>query len=262
MNEPLVSVVMPAYNSEKYIKAAIASVVAQTHQNWDLIAIDDGSRDDTGKIIAEFAAADNRIRFFKNERNLGVSATRNKAIALAIGEWVAFLDSDDMWNEEKLEKQLVLARNSGSDFVFTGSAFVDENGNFYRGTFSVPDTLDFRHLRLHNVIPCSSVMIRKNLLKSVRMERDDIHEDFAAWLSILKSGVIAYGINEPLLIYRISAGSRSRNKLRSAKMTYRVFRTTGCGRVGSAYFLCRHLAASIYKYARIGKLKKAYGEAV
>lgn len=253
IEKPLISVIMPSYNSEKYILEAINSVIAQTFHYWELIVIDDGSDDNSTDIIKEIINVDNRVKFYKNKENKGVSATRNRGISLARGEWIAFLDSDDVWECDKLQKQLNSAERNDANFLFTGSSFITESGVEYEGRFEVPEKVTYKQLRKHNVIACSSVLIKKCLLREVKMERDDIHEDYAAWLRILKNGNIAYGINEPLLIYRISRNSKSGNKFKTFKMTYQVYKFIGLNSMYSTYFMCSHILNSIKKYRRIGK---------
>ena len=249
--ESLVSIIMPAYNCEKYVEEAINSVLAQTYQNWELIVIDDGSKDNTFQIITEFGQKDSRIKPLQNEKNMGVSATRNRGIDLANGDWIAFLDSDDMWVPTKLEKQLKVAEEKSAEFLFTGASYIDEEGKPFKGIFEIPEIVSHKRLRYLNVISCSSVLIKKKFFNTIRMERDEMHEDYAAWLRILRLGINAFGINEPMLIYRISRHSKSGNKLKTVKMTYKVFRFIGINPIGSAYFMLRHIIGSLGKYKRI-----------
>lgn len=250
-NEVLVSIVMPAYNCEESIVESINSVINQTYQNWELIVLDDGSKDNTLKVIMEFGNKDSRVKPLKNERNMGVSETRNRGIAHATAEWIAFLDSDDMWDSTKLEKQFKLAKQNSAEFLFTGASYINEQGEPFKGTFEVPEKISYKKLRNQNVISCSSVLIKKKFFDNIKMEKDDIHEDYAVWLRVLKTDVIAYGVNEPLLIYRISKDSKSGNKLKTVKMTYGVFRFVGINPIGSAYFMTRHVIASVGKYRKI-----------
>lgn len=250
-NEALVSIVMPAYNCEKYVVEAINSILAQTYRNWELLVLDDGSKDNTLRIIEEFSQNDSRIKALPNGKNMGVSATRNRGIELASGEWIAFLDSDDMWEPEKLEKQFEIVDKEAAEFLFTGSSYINEEGEPYKGIFEVPEKITYKKLRNQNVISCSSVLVRKKYFENIKMEKDEMHEDYAVWLRILKFGVTAYGVNEPLLIYRISRNSKSGNKMKTIKMTYKVFRFVGINPIGSAYFMMRHVIASVGKYKRI-----------
>lgn len=250
-NKDLVSIVMPAYNCEMYITEAINSVIDQTYSNWELLVIDDGSKDNTLQAINELADKDSRIKSIPNEKNIGVSATRNRGIDLASGEWISFLDSDDMWHPSKLEKQLKVVSKKSAEFIFTGASYINEEGLPFKGTFNVPEQITYKRLRKQNVISCSSVLVKKKYFKNIKMEKDEMHEDYAVWLRILRLGVIAYGVDEPLLIYRISKDSKSGNKLKTVKMTYKVFRFIGINPIGSAYFMTRHVLASIGKYRRI-----------
>lgn len=247
----LISIVMPAYNCEKIIAESIDSVIRQTYQNWELLVLDDGSKDNTLQIINEFAGKDSRIKSLPNEVNKGVSATRNRGIELAKGSWIAFLDSDDIWEPSKLEKQIEIAGKKSADFLFTGASYINEDGEPYKGIFEVPEEVTYKKLRNQNVISCSSVLIKKKYFENIKMEKDEMHEDYAVWLRVLKLGVTAHGVNEPLLIYRISKNSKSGNKLKTVKMTYKVFRFVGINPVGSTYFMIRHVLASVGKYRKI-----------
>lgn len=244
----LVSVIMPAYNSEKFIEESIKSVKQQTYKHWELLIIDDCSSDGTISLVEKILKEDTRIKLIRNEKNIGVSETRNKGIELAEGEWIAFLDSDDIWEPKKLEVQLKDLENNRGDFSFTGSSFINEIGIPFKGLFKVPKKSTFNSLKYHNVISCSSVVIKKAKMLNVKMKNDDFHEDYAAWLEILKSGVEARGINEPLLIYRISKNSKSGNKFKTLKMTYKVYRHVGINKVMSVVYLFTHIINSIKKY--------------
>lgn len=247
----VISIIMPAFNCDKYIQHAIESVRLQSYQNWELIVIDDCSSDNTLEVVRGIAEKDKRIRFFKNEKNIGVSETRNKAISLAQGEWIAFLDSDDIWEMSKLEKQIECARLESAEFVFTGAAYINETGDYYKGIFEVPKKVNLKKLKKQNVISCSSVLIKKKFFKTIKMENDDMHEDYAVWLRVLKKGVIAYGINEPLLIYRISSQSKSGNKIKTFKMTFKVFRFIGESRSKAMFYMLSHVYGSYKKYKKI-----------
>lgn len=242
---------MPAYNCEKYIKEAIISVLKQSYRLWELIIIDDCSTDKTVDIVRECVDYDNRIKLHINKNNQGVSSARNKGISLAKGMWIAFLDSDDIWERTKLEKQISLANNTGAKFLFTGSAYINEGGEYYPGIFEVPERVTYNSLKRQNVISCSSVLVQRSFFTNIKMENDDMHEDYAVWLRILKSGIEAYAVNEPLLIYRISPKSKSGNKFKTLKMTYKVFRFIELSRYKSIYFTISHVINSIYKYREI-----------
>jgi len=247
----LISIIMPAYNCEKYIAAAVQSVIEQTYDNWELIIVNDCSTDNTPNIIKDFQRKDSRIKIYENAQNLGVSATRNRCISEASGEWVAFLDSDDMWDARKLDLQIKYAQKNTAGFIFTGASYIDENGEKYKGIFEIPEKAAYKDLLKQNVISCSSAMAKREYFDDVKMENDDIHEDFCVWLRILRSVDFAHGINEPLLIYRITRASKSGNKMKSARMTYKTYRYAGLGRVKSWYYMTFYIARSLKKYRKI-----------
>ena len=247
----LVSIVMPAYNSEKYISDSINSVIKQTYTDWELIIIDDCSKDNTLSIVKEFQATYNNIRIYRNDENSGVSKTRNKGIYEAQGEWIAFLDSDDMWEENKLAIQMKYAQKNNANFMFTGVSYIDENGSYYKGIFEVPEKVAYKKLLKQNIISCSSVLVKKSYFTDIKMENDNIHEDFCVWLKILRLEPFAYGINQPLLIYRISRNSKSGNKIKSLKMAYKTYRYLGINPVKACYFMLFYIAKNLKKYKNI-----------
>lgn len=252
-NMPLVSIIMPAYNSEKYITDSINSVIAQTYKNWELIIIDDCSIDDTARIASEFQINEPRIYLYKNRYNCGVSETRNFGISIANAQWIAFLDSDDIWDTQKLEIQIKYALENHSDFLFTGVVFIKEDGTSLSWIMNVPQIVSYKQLLKHNIISCSSVLIRKELIENIGMHDDRTHEDFALWLSVLKNGNKACGIDEPLLSYRLSEGSKSGNKLKSIVMSYRTYRSVGFSIFNSLYYLLFLIINGIRKYSKIYK---------
>lgn len=247
-NNPTVSVVMPAYNTSKYISAAIESVLLQTFTDFELIVIDDCSKDDTYQIVKSYADKDRRIILLRNLQNSGVSATRNYGIEKALGKWIAFLDSDDMWRSDKLEKQLeLLDKNSDAIICYTASAFIDSDGNPYNYVMPAESKMTYRMLLKKNLLSCSSVVVRRDVISRVKMADDRMHEDYSAWLIILRETPYAYGINEPLLIYRLSTSSKSSNRLKSAKMLYHSYRYVGYNPVKSGFLLLCYSAHSISK---------------
>ena len=156
----LISIIIPAYNAEKTIDEAIQSVFQQTYQKWELIIINDCSSDKTEEFVKKYLDQNNKIIFLNNEKNLGVSATRNKGIAASKGEWIAFLDSDDKWNSEKLEKQVrLIKKNKMADLVFTGIAFINHRGLVSQYLLEVPESIGYRQLLKQNLMYCSSVIL-------------------------------------------------------------------------------------------------------
>ena len=248
----LVSIIMPAYNCEKYITEAIASVINQTYQNWELIVIDDCSQDNTVNIVKRLALEDTRINLYQNERNVGVSKTRNKGLSIAKGQWIAFLDSDDCWASEKLEKQMEFIKaHPNALLTYTASKFMDTQGNRYSYIMHAEKCVDYHAILRKNLISCSSVIVDRSLMISVGMVNDDITEDHATWLKILQKIPYAYGVDDPLLIYRISKTSRSGARLRAARRQYGCYRYIGKNILSAAMLTALYAFYSIQKRRKI-----------
>lgn len=218
---PLVSVIMPSYNAEKYIDEAIRSVIAQTYTNWELFVIDDGSTDRTARIAQSYAEKDSRVIFRQNSHNMGTANTRNIGIRLANGEWIATLDSDDIWHPEKLEIQLKKAQETGALFLYSSYSLFCEG---FRQEYTVPEKVDYSSLLTENVIGCSTVMMHKSILEDHLFPSEVYHEDYALWLDLLRAGYNAVGCTEVLTEWRIVKNSRSFNKRKSAKNRWIIYR--------------------------------------
>jgi teichuronic acid biosynthesis glycosyltransferase TuaG len=238
---------MPAYNAEKTIAASVESVLAQTFADFELIIVDDCSADETPSVCGLLAATDQRIRVLRNERNSGTAASRNRGVDEARGEWTAFLDSDDLWTADKLEKQLTFIEETGADISYTASAFMDEDGVPMKYIMSAKRELTYKGLLRHNLMSCSSVMVRRDIMQNTRFEDGPIHEDYAAWLRIVRRTGTAYGLDEPLLIYRVSKTSRSGRRVRSGMMVYRTYRSVGFGVLRSLSMTLKYSKHSISK---------------
>lgn len=248
---PQVSIIMPAYNASSYLSMAVESVIAQSYQSWELIIVEDCSRDNTGAIAMSYAEREPRIRLVQNKENCGASLSRHNGVQAAAGKWLAFLDSDDCWERDKLEKQLQAAEREHAKIVFTASAFMDGKGNLFDYTLHVPQTIEYRQLCKQNLISNSSALVDKELFMSYEVVGSGIHEDFACWLNILKDGYIAYGIDEPLLIYRLTPSSKSGNKLHAARMNWNTYRVTGMNVLKSLYYMCWYTLKGIMKYRHL-----------
>ncbi len=223
-SSPVVSVIMPAYNAERFIKQAINSVQAQTFEDWELIVVDDCSTDGTVSVAEGLAHGDNRISVVRNGHNLGVSRTRNRGIDLSDGEFVALLDSDDYWDPRKLDKQLKLIRKEQADIAYCSYEIVDEQGSKKANDFIVPAIATYAGTLVKSVMSCSTVLIRRSSLGSRRFSSEVCHEDLVLWLDLLKSGCKAVGDEEVLAAYRVVSGSRTSNKLKSAVHRWDLFR--------------------------------------
>ncbi len=222
--EPLVSVIMPAYNCELYIEKAIRSVMDQSFVDWELIVIDDGSKDSTRNIIGRLASEDDRIIFMPNEKNIGVANTRNRGIEISRGRYIAFLDSDDIWCTDKLKLQLERLEESGADLCYCSYSIIDADGGKAKSDYIVPADLDFNDLLKENYIGCSTVMFSRRTLGGHRFLVDYYHEDYVLWLELLQNGAIAVGCVEPLVKWRLIRNSRSFDKRRSAAYRWDIYR--------------------------------------
>ncbi len=246
-----VSIIMAAYNAEKTIATAIKSVLAQNFTDWELLVINDCSKDNTSSVVRDFTEKDDRIQLLENEVNSGVSLSRKRGMEAARGEWIAVLDSDDVWAPDKLEKQIALADGTGAKLVFTGSAFMDDNGDKLDWQLHVPAVLTYRQLLKQNLVSNSSVLVKRELYQKHYAVGDNMHEDFAVWLGITKEGYHAYGIDEPLLIYRLARESKSSNKLKAAEMNWRTYRYIGLNIFCAAYYMCWYVVKSLLKYRHL-----------
>ena len=248
---PAVSVVMPVYNAEKTLREAVSSVCAQTEQDWELLLVDDASTDGSASLAETLAGEDGRIRLLRNPRNLGVAETRNRGIAEARGEFVALLDSDDRWRPEKLRCQLALARESGADLLYCSYGLIDAEGKPCCADFLVPSVTDWEKMLVRSVISCSTAMIRRELLLQHPFQSIYAHEDYVLWLELLRDGCRAVGCPEVLADYRVSADSRSGNKLRSALGRWTVYRRyLHLPFFRSVSLLQRYAFAALHKYKR------------
>ena len=221
---PLVSVIMPAYNAAPFIEEAIASVIAQTVADWELIVIDDCSTDDTVQIVSAFARQDPRIQLLTNAVNMGVAKTRNRGLDLCRGQYVALLDSDDCWKPRFLEKMLARAEQTGADIIYCSYELVDEQDEKVCNDFIVPPETTFEESIVRSVITCSTVLLTAQLVKNHRFPTDMYHEDIALWFQILRDGGKACGVTDVLAAYRQREGSRSAGKLKSACRRWTIYR--------------------------------------
>jgi len=247
----LISIIMATYNAEKTIEQAVNSVLNQTYPNFELLVVNDCSKDRTVELVRNIAAKDSRVRLISNVKNSGVSYTRKHGLEEAKGSWIAILDSDDAWAPEKLEKQIALQKKMNADLLFTGSAFMDSDGQPIDWYLHAPAEVTYRQLLKQNVLSNSSALVRKELYAKHHAIGDGMHEDFAIWLSILKEGKKAYGVDEPLLIYRIAKSSKSGNKVKAAKMNWNTYRYVGLNPIEAAYYEGWYMIKNVIKYTNL-----------
>ncbi len=219
----LVSVIMPCYNSSRFLKQAIDSVIAQTYQNWELILIDDCSDDGSVSIAEEYAEP--RIHVLKNEKNSGAAISRNNGISRAKGRWIAFLDSDDLWDPEKLEQHLDFMISNRSAFSCTDYTVVDRDNKATAVFEPKKDNYGYKDILKHCFVGCSTAIYDTQKLGKVFMPEAAVkREDFACWLSILKTGETVSCLHRKLSKYRVYQGSVSSDKFKLAKLQWNVYR--------------------------------------
>ncbi|WP_373893909.1 glycosyltransferase family 2 protein [Virgibacillus natechei] len=221
---PLISIITPAYNAERFISQTIESAQAQTYTNWEMILVDDRSTDRTVEGIKSYQEQDDRIKLVELEENSGSAVARNTAMEAAKGQYFAFLDSDDLWTPEKLEKQLRFMQEKDIAFSFTKYAIVQEDGTLTKSVTSAPRYVDYDSLMKHCVIGCLTVMLDTAKIGRVEMVNIRTRQDYALWLTLTKQGFPAYGLPEVLAKYRLVENSISSNKLKAAKQNWYVYR--------------------------------------
>lgn len=246
---PLVSVIMPAYNAAQFIEESIRSVRNQTVTDWELIVVDDCSADETGQFVNRLAAEDPRIRLIRNEVNSGVAKTRNRALDLVRGQYVAFLDSDDIWYPEKLEKQIALLEKKQADLSYSSYRLVRAEDKAPIRNYLVPGETSFADMLSQNRIGCSTVVMTRELADGNRFTTEFYHEDYVLWLRMLQQGAKMAGVPEILVDYRFYPTSKAGNKLNSAKHRWDIYRRClGLPLAKSAGYLVRYAFAGLRKY--------------
>ncbi|MBT2578489.1 glycosyltransferase family 2 protein [Bacillus sp. ISL-8] len=222
--QPLVSIVTPSYNASSFIKETIQSVQSQTYKKWEMIIVDDVSKDNTCELIKEEIKKDDRIRLIELEENGGAAIARNTGINCAKGKYIAFLDSDDLWLPEKLEKQLAFMQNNNIAFSFTSYQIMNQDGTLTDKVVHVPEKINYNGLLKNTIIGCLTVMLDIEKLGKVQMPNIRTRQDTATWLKILRQGHYAYGLDEVLSKYRKVENSISSKKFKMAKMNWKLYR--------------------------------------
>ena len=239
--EELVSIVVPVYNAEKFLKDTVRTVLEQTYPNWELLLVDDCSNDDSVNIIKEYATKDDRILLLKNEKNSGAALTRNYGIKEAKGTYLCFLDADDLWEKEKLEKQLKFMKDNRCAFSFTDYEFADSNGIPNGKKVKVPNTINYKQALKNTTIFTSTVMFDLNKLTKEDIYMPDVRrgQDTATWWKVLKIIDYAYGINEIYSYYRRNENTLFSNRIKALKRTWNLYRNAEhLGIISSSYNFC------------------------
>ena len=222
--EDLISIVTPVYNAEKFLNDTINTVLNQTYQNFELLLVNDCSTDESVDIIKKYK--DKRIKLINNKINSKAAKTRNNGIKEAKGRYICFLDADDLWDKEKLEKQIKFMKEKNCAFSFTGYEFANEEGKPNGKKVFIPEKISYKQALKNTTIWTSTVMFDMN-----KLSKDDIYmpvvdrgQDTATWWKVLKKIDYAYGLNEILSFYRRTNNSLSSNKIIALKRTWNLYR--------------------------------------
>jgi len=220
--QELVSIVIPVYNAERFLEDTIRTVQEQTYENWELLLINDCSTDNSKKIAEKYL--NSKIKWIDMENNCGAALTRNKGIELSNGRYICFLDADDLWNKDKLKKQVAFMIENKCEFSFTGYEFADEKGIPNGKKVYVPKTINYRQALKNTTIWTSTVMFdMKKISKEIIMLPNVKSEDTACWWKVLKTIKCAYGLNEILSFYRRTSGTLSSNKFEAIKRIWNLY---------------------------------------
>ena len=223
----MISVIVPVYNVEKYICETIRSVEQQTYEDWELLLVEDGSRDGSRVVIEDYIKASGRenIRLIVQPKNGGAAKARNRGLQEARGRYIAYLDGDDLWMPDKLEKQISFLKKKDATFVFTGYEFANEAGEGTGKVVRVPAQLSYRHALGNTTIFTSTVMFDTEKISKEQLEMPCVKsEDTALWFRILRGGRMAYGLDENLVKYRRVGKSLSSNKIEAMRRIWNLYR--------------------------------------
>lgn len=238
----LVSIIVPVYNVEKYIRETMDCVRAQTYLNWELLLVEDCGTDSTLDVIEEYMNEnqDERIRLIRQPSNMGAARARNRGLEEAQGRYIAYLDADDLWVPEKLEKELHFMQEKDAAFAFTGYEFADANGVGTGKVVRVPETMNYKQALSNTTIFTTTVMFDTEKIPKELLEMPIIKsEDTALWYKVLRNGYTAYGLDENLVKYRRVGKSLSSNKLEALRRIWNLYRKAeGLSVLRSVYHFC------------------------
>lgn len=254
--KPLVSVVMPAYNASKTILGSIESVLSQSFKSLELIVVDDCSNEDLERLLKPTLSSDSRLRFVRLERNYGAAFARNIAIELAVGRYIAFLDSDDLWFPNKIETQISFMCENDVAFSYSAYEKIDENGKTF-GVMGVSERISYTDLLKTCSIGCLTAIYDTNKVGKIYMPINTKREDFGTWLMILKKVDYAYGVNEVLAQYRVYDSQTSSKKTKMAKENWRLYRDVEkLGLLKSVYYFSHYAIRGVLrtKFPRLARL--------
>lgn len=226
MKNSLISIITPIYNCEKFIEETIKCVQNQTYTNWELLAVDDCSPDNSSDIIKKYAKKDKRIKYIKLKENSGAAIARNKALEESKGRFIAYLDADDLWKPEKLEKQVNFMLDNNYAFTCTDYEKIDENGNSLNKIIRIPKKVNYNLFLRNTIIQTVGVMVDTKITGKDIIVMPNIRrrQDAATWCQLLKNGFDCYEVPENLSYYRVVSNSLSSNKFKAVKMNWYWYR--------------------------------------
>lgn len=247
---PSVSVITPAYNAAATLRMTIRSVQTQSFEDWEMLIADDGSEDDTAAVVEQAAASDERLVLIRCPANGGTGAARNAALARAQGRYMAFLDSDDLWLPEKLARQIAFMRDKACALSYTAFRRITADGAHTGRLIPVPAQLTYGALLKNTAIATLTAMVDSEQTGPLRMA-EARRDDYILWLSLLRRGFVAQGLQEDLARYRVADGSLSSRPGRSAAWTWRVYREAeGLGLVRASWCMAHYGARALGKRLR------------
>jgi teichuronic acid biosynthesis glycosyltransferase TuaG len=220
----MISIITPMFNNEELIEKTIESVKNQTYKEWEMFIVDDCSKDESLAVARKFIEYDERFNLISLKVNSGAAVSRNTGLEMAKGRYVAFLDSDDLWQPDKLSKQLKFMQENDEWFTYTNYGRIDYTGRILNEGFKIPMNSMYKDLLKNTAIGCSTVMIDRNKAGDFRMPLKRAGQDTATWLMLLRNGGRAAGLNEPLTWYRKTEGSISSNKIKALQRTWDTYR--------------------------------------
>lgn len=244
----LVSIITPSYKSERFISQTIESVLAQTYQNWEMIIVDDMSPDNSNDIIEQYIQKDTRIKLIKLDKNSGPAVARNRAIKEAKGRYIAFLDADDLWHKDKLEKQIKFMNDNDLSFTYSSYDLIDED-NSNLGRFITKDEITYHSMLRTCSVGCLTAIYDTMKLDKVYMPDILKRQDYGTWLKILKNIKSTKGISEPLATYRILNNSVSSNKFKASIYQWKIYREVEkLSLAKSMYYFVQYAYYGLRKY--------------
>lgn len=257
--QPKVSVITPAWNSEKYILQTIESVQRQTYTNWEMIIVDDCSTDRTCEIVEAVSQTDPRVRLLKQETNGGAGKARTRAMRNAEGRFIAYLDADDIWHQEKLERQVAFMLNNNYGFSCASYEVIDDDGNLLNKQVHMLPKVDYVGFLTNNLLQTVGIMVDTSIVDRECLVMPDIRrrQDAATWLQILKAGHDCYGLDEILAQYRRAENSLSSNKLKAVKGVWKLYREIEkLSLPFSCYCFVRYAFLAVWKRVYVGGKNK------